>query len=506
MVTNTDDTSDRLAREVAAANPVTEAMKPLELESAAAVLAQEVAIASSAIEAITALERDSGAAALAAAQSLAISNDFEDMQRRLEAVGTASNLAAALRDVESPIHRAERELALSQSQLTEAARAAAVVESSVVETARELARSQYYVGDTARSALQLEALKMAEFRVSPANQFMEKIKAIESLATAKRFSEMQETLGASLSNKLLEASRSVADQWNASLRQTRAIMRNQMAEIGKSTQAEFAKIAAIQTVFERDAFKNLSAMSALNKDLFKPLAGLDGALRDSLSERFKQINASLDHSFKASAAQAALTFSQTLPRFDERIAEAMREFQALGDLQAGDSTIAGVGTVTESSDIVSARGEIHGADAGHAEPITRSPIELWWVRLPIELKFFFWALLFIIHSAAEELVHERVKGWTEAHSEAEKQVVYNNVTQNFGEDTARRLRCIRASALKVRQEPALTGSVLDSLPRGTPVEVLESQGSWSRIRYRVPHSSDIREGWAPSGYLSFEIC
>jgi hypothetical protein len=92
---------------------------------------------------------------------------------------------------------------------------------------------------------------------------------------------------------------------------------------------------------------------------------------------------------------------------------------------------------------VSARGEIHGADAGHAEPTIRSPIELW-ERLPIELKFFFRALLFIIHSAAEELVHERVKGWTEAHSEAEKHVVYNNVTQNFGEDTARRLRCIRA--------------------------------------------------------------
>jgi Bacterial SH3 domain len=47
---------------------------------------------------------------------------------------------------------------------------------------------------------------------------------------------------------------------------------------------------------------------------------------------------------------------------------------------------------------------------------------------------------------------------------------------------------------------------VDSLPRGTSVEVLESQGSWSLIRYRVTHSSDIREGWAASGYLSLEIC
>jgi hypothetical protein len=135
-----------------------------------------------------------------------------------------------------------------------------------------------------------------------------------------------------------------------------------------------------------------------------------------------------------------------------------------------------------------------------------SAVELWWARQPIQIKVFFWVLLFILHSASEELIHERVKEWTGTHSPQERQVIYNQITQNFGTDTARRLRCIRASSLKVRSEPSATGKVVDSLPHGTAVEVLESQGSWSLVRYRVPHSSDIREGWATSGYLSTEIC
>jgi Bacterial SH3 domain len=345
---------------------------------------------------------------------------------------------------------------------------------------------------------------MSELRASAANQFMEKIKAVESLDIAKRFSEMQATLGTSLSNKLLEASRSVADQWNSTFKHSQQLMQIQMAAIDKSV--DFSKIAGLQAFADRSAFKDFAAITSVSKDLFRPLAGLEGAFKDSLSQRFQEMSTSLDSSFKASAAQAALAYSQTLPRFDERIAEAMREFKALGDLKAGDSTLAGVGTVTESPDIVSAKGERHAADVAHTNPVRRSAIELWWERLPIELKVFFLVLLFILKSMSEEIIHEHVKGWTGAHSQAEKQVAYNYITQNFGEDTAWRLRCIRASMLKVRQEPAATGRILDSLPRGTPVEVLESQGSWSRIRYRALNSSDIREGWAASGYLSFEIC
>jgi hypothetical protein len=63
----------------------------------------------------------------------------------------------------------------------------------------------------------------------------------------------------------------------------------------------------------------------------------------------------------------------------------------------------------------------------------------------------------------------------------------------------------RITSGKVRSEASTAGKVIDLLPHGTAVEVLESHGSWSLIRYRVPHSSDIREGWAASGYLSVEL-
>jgi hypothetical protein len=121
---------------------------------AASASSLDLNITSSAAKAIKALCRDS-AAASAAAQSLSISKDIKEMQRRLKAVEPAPNLSAAMRDLESPVMKAARELALSQSHLSEAARAAAATETSVVEAARQLARSQNYISDAARSALQL---------------------------------------------------------------------------------------------------------------------------------------------------------------------------------------------------------------------------------------------------------------------------------------------------------------------------------------------------------------
>jgi hypothetical protein len=492
-MTTADDTLDKLATETAA-SPAAEALK--------------------------ALERDSAAAALKAAQSTLISDEFEEMQRRLKSIEPVPNLAVGMVDLESPAMKAAREIAAtessvvkaarefarSQSHISETARALAVVESPVLAAARELALSQSSIAEAARSAVQLEAVKMSELRASVANDFVSKFAAVESFGIAKQFSAMQAALGTSMTSKLLEASRSIADQWSATFKESQRLMRDRMAEIGKLTRAELAPIAMFQTSVDRGVFKELTAISSINKDILKQFSAIDATIGNSLSQRFKEMSGLLDNSFKASAAQAALAFSQTLPQFDERIAEAMREFNALGDLKAGDSTLAGVGTVVESPDIVSARGEMHAADAARAEPIKRSPIELWWEHLPIELKLFFFVILFILKSMSEEIIHEQVKGWTGAHSREERQVVYGQITQNFGEDSAKHLRCIRASVLKVREEPNAAGAILDSLPRGTPVQVLESQGSWSRFRYRVPHSSDIREGWAASGYLSFEIC
>lgn len=431
-----------------------------------------------AAEAMKALERDSAVAAIKAVQSTVICDEIDEMPRQLRSIEARSNLAVALRDLESPVVKAAREFALSQSSITEAV----------------------------RTAVHSQAAKMSELRASVASDFVSKFAAVDLTGIAKQFSVMQAALGTSVTSKLLEASRSLADQWSATLKEPQRLMQDRMAEIGKLIRTELRPITTLQTSLDRGLFKELAAISSINKNIFEKFSAIDATIGSGLSQRFEEMSGLLGNSFTASAAQAALAFSQTLPQFDERIAEAMREFKALGNLQAGNSTIAGAGTVVESPVIVSARGERHAADAPHAEPIKRPPIELWWERLPIELKFFFLVILFILKSMSEEIIHEHVKDWTGAHSRQDKQVVYDHVTQNSGEETARRLRCIRASMLRVRQEASASGNTLDSLPRGTPVEVLESQGGWSRIRYRVPNSSSIREGWAASGYLSFEIC
>ena len=238
--------------------PSNDTLEKIAAEVAADATVLNRKITGTAYEALQALERDSAKAALAARQDLSISKDFENMQRRLRSV-EAPSLAASLRDLESPAIKAAREIALSQSHITEAA----------------------------RSAIQLEAAKMSALQASPANHFMEKIKAIESLGITKRFSEMQATLGASLSNKLLEVSRSVVDQWSATLRQSQELMRKQMADVGNSAQVEFARIAKLQMAIDRDVFKSLSTINAVNKDLFKPFTALEGAFRNTLSERVR---------------------------------------------------------------------------------------------------------------------------------------------------------------------------------------------------------------------------
>src|ERR1700728_2394184 len=83
-MTTADDTLDKLATETAA-SPAAEALK--------------------------ALERDSAAAALKAAQSTLISDEFEEMQRRLKSIEPVPNLAVGMVDLESPAMKAAREIA-----------------------------------------------------------------------------------------------------------------------------------------------------------------------------------------------------------------------------------------------------------------------------------------------------------------------------------------------------------------------------------------------------------
>jgi len=349
---------------------------------------------SPAVEAKKALERSFAATALQATQNLSASREFEEWQRKYQAI-SESSLMKAMRDIESPLLAAVKTQELWPTHLKEAA-----------------------MGTLRRSDFEEKLLKMES---TLAGDFMKKVAAMDSIGDnfLKQLSKMEAAVGRDFSAKLLEASTAAENAWNSS------------------------------------------------------------------------------------AMKLAQSLANSLPKFDEGIAEALRNFNALGDLQANAATLSGIGSILEAADTVAASGSVQKRKT---EPATASDLELWWEKQPIQVKFLFLLLLFIVKSVTDAYIAEHVKVWTAPHSGDERQLIYNQITQNFGADTARRLRCIKASALKVRGEASTTSTIIDSLPHGTAVEILESQGSWSLIRYRVPHSSDIREGWAASGYLSLEIC
>jgi hypothetical protein len=189
--------------------------------------------------------------------------------------------------------------------------------------------------------------------------------------------------------------------------------------------------------------------------------------------------------------------------FNKRMAEALEGLNNFGNLHAGEAGLSGVGQVTEAADKIVASGTVAGA-ATHE--ITQSALENWWNALPFDTRLLLLMLRWVIAAAATAAIAKGVEAWISSANPKDRQNIYYEITQNVGADAARHLRCVRASMLKIRSEASSGAAVIDSLPRGTAVEIIESAGSWSLIRYKDVKSSDIREGWAASGYLSLEIC
>lgn len=70
------------------------------------------------------------------------------------------------------------------------------------------------------------------------------------------------------------------------------------------------------------------------------------------------------------------------------------------------------------------------------------------------------------------------------------------------------LRCVstRGSGLNVRGEPDKDAPVVGRLAPGQAVEVVETRGAWSLVRYAERPSENLRQGWAASGYLRKVAC
>jgi hypothetical protein len=205
-----------------------------------------------------------------------------------------------------------------------------------------------------------------------------------------------------------------------------------------------------------------------------------------LSAIFLEINPGIFDTWNSAAAGVARGLADRFPMVDERIVETLREFSAVGDTRA------------DVPDTV-----VRDGKAGSAQ----SALLIWLFQQPAYKQAIVISIyVLVILPLVTAIWANRVDAWLGHPMPEARTIIYNDIKQNFGAEEARRLRCVRAANLNVRSEASTAGTIVDALPGGTSVEILETKGSWSRIHYRVDKFAEIREGWAASGYLSVNMC
>jgi hypothetical protein len=131
----------------------------------------------------------------------------------------------------------------------------------------------------------------------------------------------------------------------------------------------------------------------------------------------------------------------------------------------------------------------------------------WLKRQSPLVQILFLLLLFaVLTPLLEALWHSAVERWMHSGSSETRIQIVQEVRQNFGLDYASRLRCVRGSGVNVRAAPSKDAKVVGRLSSGQSVEVTESIGAFTHIRYRDETSGETREGWAASGYLVNVAC
>ncbi|MGO9266372.1 MAG: SH3 domain-containing protein [Candidatus Binataceae bacterium] len=344
-----------------------------------------------------------------------------------------------------------------------------------------------------------EAMKALD-RNSAATAF----KTAQALSISSEIEDMQRKFQSIMPSSLMETMRDLESPLMAAAKAQKLWPPPHLLASIHRPVTEFQEILTkVQSSLRSDLFKTFSAIEPLGDDFVKRMSTIQSSIGRDFSSRFLEASKGLTDIWQSSSIKLAQSLAESDRLSAERMNKALRELSAVAELRADPAQLAGVGVIGESADIIEAWGSV---SASASDENTQSALITWWKKQPFEVQAFLLVLFWILQTGAAALIGEGIKAWMQAGDHQERQIVYDQVTQSFGADAARRLRCIRASTLKVRSDPNTTGKVIDSLAHGTAVEVIESQGSWSLIRYRVPHTSEFREGWAASGYLSLEIC
>lgn len=142
-------------------------------------------------------------------------------------------------------------------------------------------------------------------------------------------------------------------------------------------------------------------------------------------------------------------------------------------------------------------------------PETAAPTDYaWdaWLKLqPPWVQVFFWLLIRLVLIVLAGVAHTLERWLSSDSHEARTQTVVE-IKQTLGPDYVNGLRCVRGTGVKLREGPSKDAPVVGRLSAGRPVEVVETQGSFTHIPYRDPATGEIREGWAASGYLVNVAC
>jgi Bacterial SH3 domain len=188
----------------------------------------------------------------------------------------------------------------------------------------------------------------------------------------------------------------------------------------------------------------------------------------------------------------------TLRAVGEAARPQLEAIAGAGTLTAAEAELAGIGTVTAAPTI--------GTTAPSEEITEGAEVKWnrWFERQPFVVKIFLHLLLFIM---LPEIFTHRVEHAFLAEKEPMAQhAVVNEIQNDFGKEFADGLRCVRGKGLRVREEPDTNGRVVGNLTEHQGIEVLETHGAWSKIRYFDSASGAVTEGWAASGYLAKFKC
>lgn len=272
-----------------------------------------------------------------------------------------------------------------------------------------------------------------------------------------------------------------------------------------------ASVSSLQETIEK--YANLSALSQI--DRYK-----DFAASNSIAAAMQRLSV-IDQIQSSSAIAAANSYTEMLQSAMGRLTEinrpfaeldAVRRFQKLlDDSLLSQVSFAEDGTITVNGcaiDASTAANDIEavGDIAQHGLSALNAIVNALQALAPYLRAVVLYALLPYLISIIANIntpLHEEwwksVRGLTIR--EATKDVKANAAI-TYSPDDLRQFRFIKRSVLSVRLTSSIQSPKLDELYLGKTVRLLRREGDWSFIEYVDTDTTELKQGWVLSRYLS----